>query len=49
LALPYYRPLFTVYLTLGYQLFGLWTPGWHLMNLLVHAGRRFWSIICCGV
>jgi tetratricopeptide (TPR) repeat protein len=36
-ALPYYRPLFTVYLTLGYQLFGLWTPGWHLMNLLVHA------------
>jgi len=37
-ALPYYRPLFTLYLTLGYQLFGLWTPGWHLMNLMVHAG-----------
>ena len=33
---PYYRPLFTVYLTLNYQLFGLWEPGWHLMNLLVH-------------
>lgn len=35
--LPYYRPLFTAYLTLNYQMFGLWEPGWHLMNLLVHA------------
>lgn len=35
---PYYRPLFTVYLTVGYQLFGLWEPGWHLLSLLVHAG-----------
>jgi tetratricopeptide (TPR) repeat protein len=34
---PYYRPLFTAYLTLNYQLFGLWEPGWHLMNLLVHS------------
>ncbi|HEX3282932.1 MAG TPA: tetratricopeptide repeat protein [Pyrinomonadaceae bacterium] len=33
---PYYRPLFTIYLTVNYQLFGLWEPGWHLMNLLVH-------------
>lgn len=33
---PYYRPLFTIYLTLNYQLFGLWAPGWQLMNLLVH-------------
>lgn len=35
---PYYRPLFTVYLTINYKLFGLWEPGWHLMNLLVHSG-----------
>jgi protein O-mannosyl-transferase len=35
---PYYRPLFTAYLTINYQLFGLWEPGWHVMNLLVHAG-----------
>ncbi|HEX8336634.1 MAG TPA: tetratricopeptide repeat protein [Pyrinomonadaceae bacterium] len=35
-APPYYRPLFTVYFTVGYQLFGLWEPGWHLLNLLVH-------------
>jgi Tfp pilus assembly protein PilF len=37
IPLPYYRPLFTAYLTLNYQIFGLWEPGWHLMNLLVHA------------
>src|SRR6266542_7064801 len=35
---PYYRPVFTAYLTINYQLFGLWEPGWHLMNLLVHTG-----------
>lgn len=33
---PYYRPLFTAYLTVNYQIFGLWEPGWHLINLLVH-------------
>src|SRR5438477_3053627 len=38
IQLPYYRPLFTVYLTLTFKLFGLWEPGWHLMNLLVHTG-----------
>src|SRR5260370_5704893 len=38
ISLPYYRPLFTVYLTLNFKLFGLWEPGWHLMNLLVHTG-----------
>src|SRR6266487_987592 len=36
IQLPYYRPLFTVYLTVNYKLFGLWEPGWHLMNMLVH-------------
>jgi protein O-mannosyl-transferase len=35
---PYYRPLFTVYLTVNYQLFGLWEPGWHLVNLFIHVG-----------
>jgi len=35
---PYYRPLFTAYLTLGYQLFGLWQQGWHLLNLAVQTG-----------
>lgn len=35
---PYYRPLFTAYLTVNYQLFGLWEPGWHIVNLLVHTG-----------
>ena len=35
---PYYRPLFTAYLTIGYQLFGLWQQGWHLLNLAIHTG-----------
>ena len=34
--LPYYRPLFTVMLTIEYQLFGLWPQGWHLVSLLLH-------------
>jgi tetratricopeptide (TPR) repeat protein len=33
---PYYRPIFTVLLTVGYQLIGLWPQGWHLLSLLVH-------------
>ncbi|MBX7170762.1 MAG: tetratricopeptide repeat protein [Pyrinomonadaceae bacterium] len=35
---PYYRPLFTLYLTVGYQFFGLWAQGWHLLNLAIHIG-----------
>jgi len=34
--LPYYRPLFTVMLTLEYHIFGLWPQGWHLVSLLLH-------------
>lgn len=34
----YYRPVFTIYLTIGYKLFGLWPQGWHLLNLGIHAG-----------
>lgn len=34
---PYYRPLFTAYTTAGYQLFGLWPQGWHLLSVVVHA------------
>jgi tetratricopeptide (TPR) repeat protein len=33
---PYYRPLFTVYLMMGWALFGNWAPGWHLVNVLMH-------------
>lgn len=39
--LPYYRPLFTAVLTIGYQLFGLWPQGWHLVSLLLH--------VLCGI
>ncbi|HMG34498.1 MAG TPA: tetratricopeptide repeat protein [Blastocatellia bacterium] len=34
--LPYYRPLFTVLLTVEYHLFGLWPQGWHLVSLALH-------------
>ena len=33
----YYRPFFTIYLTAGYKLLGLWAPGWHLINVAAHA------------
>jgi tetratricopeptide (TPR) repeat protein len=33
--LPYYRPLFTLMLTVEYQLFGLWPQGWHLVVFFV--------------
>lgn len=33
---PYYRPIFTVVLTLGFKLFGLHQQGWHLLCLLLH-------------
>jgi Flp pilus assembly protein TadD len=33
---PYYRPFFTLWLSLGYHLFRLWTPGWHLLSVLLH-------------
>ncbi len=33
---PYYRPLFTLWLGLGYHLFRLWPPGWHLLSVLLH-------------
>jgi tetratricopeptide (TPR) repeat protein len=46
--LPYYRPLFTVMLTIEYHLFGLWPQGWHLVSLLLHifcAGGVFYVIL----
>jgi tetratricopeptide (TPR) repeat protein len=33
---PYYRPMFTLYLMMGWQLFGDWAAGWHLINILMH-------------
>jgi protein O-mannosyl-transferase len=33
---PYYRPLFTIYLMVGWALFGTWAAGWHLINVLMH-------------
>ncbi len=33
---PYYRPIFTIYLMIGWKLFGAWAAGWHLLSLLTH-------------
>jgi protein O-mannosyl-transferase len=33
---PYYRPMFTVYLMIGWAMFGDSPFGWHLFNILMH-------------
>ncbi|MCI0487881.1 MAG: glycosyltransferase family 39 protein [Blastocatellia bacterium] len=33
---PYYRPVFSIYLILGWHLFGNSPMGWHLFNILMH-------------
>ncbi|MGB7623091.1 MAG: tetratricopeptide repeat protein [Terriglobia bacterium] len=38
IALPYHGRLFTLWLMLGYRWFHFWTPGWHLLSILVHLG-----------
>ncbi len=34
----YYRPVMHLVYTAGYSLFGLWAPGYHLLNVAFHAG-----------
>ena len=34
----YFRPLFTSLLTINYAIFGIEPWGWHLVNVIVHAG-----------
>ena len=33
---PYYRPMFVLYLMIGWRLFGASAPGWHLINIVLH-------------
>lgn len=35
---PYFRPIFSSLFTLNYALFGTAPWGWHLVNVLIHAG-----------
>jgi protein O-mannosyl-transferase len=35
---PYFRPMFSSLFTLNYALFGTAPWGWHLVNVLIHAG-----------
>ncbi|MBZ5555078.1 MAG: tetratricopeptide repeat protein [Acidobacteriia bacterium] len=37
-ALPYYGRLYTLWLHFGFRLFHLSPPGWHLLNIVLHAG-----------
>ena len=34
---PYYRPIFTLLITVEYHLFGLWPQGWHIVSIALHA------------
>lgn len=36
-----YRPLYTLSFALDYSLFGIWAPGYHLTNLVLHAVSSF--------
>jgi tetratricopeptide (TPR) repeat protein len=38
---PYYRPMFTVYLMIGWALFQDWSLGWHFLNVLMHLSSVF--------
>src|SRR5262249_24138714 len=35
-SMPYYRPIFTIYLMIGWHLFGATAFGWHFANILMH-------------
>lgn len=42
---PYYRPLFTVYLMVGWFLFDTYAPGWHFINVLMHLLAVFFAFL----
>ncbi|HET9529620.1 MAG TPA: hypothetical protein VFQ92_04665, partial [Blastocatellia bacterium] len=40
---PYYRPMFTVFLMIGWWLFQDWAGGWHFLNILMHLAAAFFA------
>ena len=43
---PYYRPMFVVYLMMGWHLFGESAPfGWHLANILLHMFAVYFAFL----
>jgi hypothetical protein len=40
---PYYRPMFTVFLMIGWWLFQDWAGGWHFLNILMHLASVFFA------
>ena len=43
----YFRPLFTSLLTINYAIFGTTAWGWHLVNILLHAGVTYFVFAIC--
>src|ERR1041384_4012752 len=43
----YFRPLFINLCTINYAIFGTTAWGWHLMNVLIHAGVTYFVFIIC--
>jgi tetratricopeptide (TPR) repeat protein len=42
---PYYRPMFTVYLMVVWNLFGAWPQPWHLLNVLMHLVAVYFAFL----
>lgn len=41
----YYRPVVMVYLMLLWKLFGTWAPGWHALNIILHALTAYFTFL----
>jgi tetratricopeptide (TPR) repeat protein len=42
---PYYRPMFIIYLMIGWHLFGTWAPAWHLASILMHMAAVYFAFL----
>jgi tetratricopeptide (TPR) repeat protein len=42
---PYYRPMFVIYLMVGWHLFGTWAPAWHLASVLMHMAAIYFAFL----
>ena len=41
----YYRPVVMVYLMLLWKMFGAWAPGWHALNIILHALTAYFTFL----
>jgi tetratricopeptide (TPR) repeat protein len=42
---PYYRPLFTIFLMVFWQIFGTSAAGWHVVNIIVHLAVVYFGFL----